>query len=261
MNVAAATPPPPSLLPQGDEEQKATSPRGRGLGTAVAPRGTNAPALLRLLAWLSPAFPTGGYAWSHGIEWAVEQNEIRDGDTLRAWVNDVLRHGSGHSDSILLRHAHRAARDVKTLAAITELALAAQPSRERRAETVGQGNAFLAAAAAWQPTVLQNLARAVGDLPYPVAVGALAGAQGIAEDDAALGFLQAFAANLISAAVRLVPLGQSAGLAVLAALEPTILAVAAQTAEKTLDDLGGACFRSDIAAMRHETQYTRLFRS
>ena len=109
--------------------------------------------------------------------------------------------------------------------------------------------------------MLRELAQKAGDLPYPVAVGALAGAQGITEDDAALGVLQAFAANLISAAVRLVPLGQSAGLAVLAALEPVILAVAAETADKSLDDLGGACFRSDIAAMRHETQYTRLFRS
>jgi urease accessory protein len=227
----------------------------------VAVERNSAPALLRLLAWLSPAFPTGGYAWSHGVEWAVEHNEIRDGDTLRAWVAGILRHGSGHTDAILLRHAHRAAHDISLLADIVELALAAQPSRERRAEATGQGNAFLAAASAWQPGVLQNLAARVGDLPYAVAVGALAGAQHIAEDDAALAFLQAFAANLISAAVRLVPLGQSTGLAVLAALEPDILAVAHATKQKMLDDIGGACFRSDIASALHETQYTRLFRS
>ena len=221
----------------------------------------NAPALLRLLAWLSPAFPTGGYAWSHGVEWAVERGEIRDGETLRGWLQDVLRHGSGRNDAILLRHAHRAANDLEKLAEIAELALAAQPSRERRAETVGQGNAFLAAAASWHPTLLRALADRVGDIPYPVAVGALAGAHGIAEDDAALGLLQALAANLISAAVRLVPLGQSAGLSVLAALAPALLAVAAETRAAGLDDLGGACFRSDLAAMRHETQYTRLFRS
>jgi len=222
---------------------------------------SGAPALLRLLAWLSPAFPTGGYAWSHGVEWAVDRNDITDGATLGAWVGDVLRHGGGRTDSILLRHAHRAARDLDSLTEITELALAVQPSRERRAETVGQGNAFLAAAAAWRPAELRLLAERVGDLPYPVAVGALAGAQGIAEDDAALGWLQAFAANLISAAVRLVPLGQSTGLAVLASLEATILAVTRDTASATLDEVGGSCFRSDIAAMRHETQYTRLFRS
>ncbi len=217
--------------------------------------------LLRLLAWLSPAFPTGAFAWSHGIEWAVESGDVRDADSLRRWLEDVLRHGSGRSDAILLRHAHRAARDADRLAEIAELALAALPSRERRAESAGQGNAFALAAAAWDAAPLPALAARVGDIAYPVAVGALAGAQGIAEDDAALGLLHGFAASLISAAVRVVPLGQSAGLAVQAALSPTLLAVAAATRDATLDDLGGACFRSDLAAMRHETQYTRLFRS
>jgi len=253
MDGVAATPH-PGPPPHGGREQGAPF-------AHVGAAPYTAPALLRLLAWLSPAFPTGGYAWSHGVEWAVETTEIRDGATLRAWVADVLRHGGGHNDAVLLRHAHRAAHDVDALVAITELALAAQPSRERRAESIGQGNAFLAAAASWQPANLRALADRIGDLPYCVAVGALAGAQGIAETDATLGFLQGFAANLISAAVRLVPLGQSTGLAALASLEPIILAVADETAGKTLDDLGGACFRSDIAAMRHETQYTRLFRS
>ncbi len=151
--------------------------------------------------------------------------------------------------------------DPESLAAVCQQALAVQPTRERRAETTGQGNAFALAAAPWGAAPLGTLAARMGDIPYPVAVGALAGAHGIAEDDAALGLLQAFAANLISAAVRLVPLGQSAGLAVLAALAPTLLAVAAETRAARLDDLGGACFRSDLAAMRHETQYTRLFRS
>ncbi len=98
-------------------------------------------------------------------------------------------------------------------------------------------------------------------IAYPVAVGALAAAQGVAVDPTSLAFLHGFAANLVSAAVRLVPLGQTAGLRVLSALEPAIQAVAEATRDATLDDLGGACFRSDIAAMRHETQYTRLFRT
>ena len=214
--------------------------------------------VLRLLAWLSPAFPTGGYAYSHGIEWAVDRREITDGATLHDWVHAVLTHGAGRSDAILLRHAHRAAHDPAALADLAELALATAPSRERLLETVGQGNAFLAAARPWQPDALLPPA---ADIAYPVAVGALAGAAGIDEDTACAGVLQAFAANLISAAVRLVPLGQSAGLAVLARLEPTVRAVAAETRGAGLDDLGGACFRSDLAAMRHETQYTRLFRS
>ena len=216
---------------------------------------------LRLLAWLSPAFPTGGFAYSHGLEWAVEQREIRDADTLFDWMSDVLRFGAGRSDAILLRQAHRAQGDLDRLAELTELALATSPSRERRAEASGQGNAFALAARPWNDTLLRELSDRVTDIPYCVAVGALAGVSGIAEDFATSGALQAFAANLISAAVRLVPLGQTTGLAVLARLEPVMLDVATQTRSCSLDDLGSFCFRSDIAAMRHETQYTRLFRS
>lgn len=219
--------------------------------------------ILRLLAWLSPAFPTGGYAWSHGVEWAVDVNEITDGPSLLAWVSDVLRHGAGRNDAILLRHAHRLTSrppswSAEGLRDLIELALATAASREIHAESIGQGNAFRLAASAWNPTILNSVE---GDLPYPIAVGALTGASGISEDDATLALLQAFAANLISSAVRLVPLGQSTGLAVLAALEPVIERLARETRTATLDDLGGACFRADIASMRHETQYTRLFRS
>ena len=211
--------------------------------------------LIRLLAWLSPAFPTGGYAYSHGLEWAVDCNDITDGATLLVWLSDVLANGSGRNDAILLRHAHRAALDHAALAGIAELALATAASRERQAESLAQGNAFAAAAIAWVGTTPPT------NVPYPVAVGALAGAHQIPEDDTAAAYLQTFATNLISAAVRLVPLGQNAGLRVLAALEPIILATAIETREATLDDLGGSAFRSDLAAMRHETQYTRLFRS
>jgi urease accessory protein len=253
---------------------------------------TTEAALLRLLAWLSPAFPTGGFAYSHGIEWAVESGDITDETSLRDWLADVLAHGAGRSDAILLHHAHRAAHDADALAEIAELAEAAAPCRERRKETLDQGTAFMLAVAAWDPsataplpllplplagegrgegeagagphpTLSRKRERAMlpGAVAYPVAVGAMAGAQGIDPHAAACGYLQAFTANLISAAVRLVPLGQSAGLRVLAALEKTLLETATEAAHATLDDLGGCAFRSDLAAMRHETQYTRLFRS
>jgi urease accessory protein len=219
---------------------------------------TTTDGLLRLLAWLSPAFPTGGFAWSHGVEWAVESGDVTDAGSLTAWVGTVLRHGSGRSDAILLRLAHRAAPDPAALCEVATLGLAVQAGRERLAETVGQGNAFRLAAASWGAAAL---AAVPGDLPYPVAVGALAAAHAIAEDAVCAAYLQAFASNLISAAVRLVPMGQSAGLAVLASLGPVILAVAAETRGAAEDDLGGCAFRSDLAAMKHETQYTRLFRS
>ncbi|HET6308009.1 MAG TPA: urease accessory protein UreF [Rhodopila sp.] len=211
--------------------------------------------LLNLLAWLSPAFPTGAFAYSHGLEWAVEAGDIKDGDSLRLWLTDVLALGSGRSDTILLRHAHRSAADLVALREIAALATACAPSRERRDEALNQGRAFQLAVAPWATLELPENA------PYPVVVGAASGKQGIPEDDTAVGYLQGFAGNLISAAVRLVPLGQTTGLRVLAALEPVILETADATVHATLDDVGGCAFRSDLAAMRHETQYTRLFRS
>ena len=211
--------------------------------------------LMRLLTWLSPAFPTGAYAYSHGLEWAVETQDIRDGKTLLEWLYAVIAHGSARSDTILLRHAHRAANDPRALRDLAALARATAAGQERHGEATAQGNAFLRAAAGWGVPELPE------DTPYAVAVGAMAGTHGIDEDTTASAYLQTFTSNLISAAVRLVPLGQTTGLRTLAALEPIILHTAAATKAATIDDLGGCAFRSDLAAMRHETQYTRLFRS
>src|SRR4051812_46251833 len=119
------------------------------MATTIITTMTELAGILRLLAWLSPAFPTGGYAYSHGLEWAVEAREIHDADTLHDWVEAILAHGAGRSDAILLRHVHRAADNPPALSAIAELALATAPARERLLESVGQGNAFLAAARAW----------------------------------------------------------------------------------------------------------------
>jgi urease accessory protein len=209
--------------------------------------------LLRLLAWMSPAFPTGGFAYSHGLEWAVQAGEVRDADTLLLWLSDILHHGSAANDAILLRHAHHAAGDPGALRDLGELALALASSRERREETLNQGLAFGLAVGVWRDPIAAAA--------YPVAVGSAAGAHGIGVEAAATAFLQAVMANLTSAAVRLVPLGQTAGLRVLAELEPEILATVARSRDATLDHIGGCAFRSDLAAMHHETQHTRLFRS
>lgn len=212
-------------------------------------------AIMRLLTWLSPGFPTGAFAYSHGLEWAVETHDIRDGETLFDWLAEVIGQGSARTDTILLRHAYRAAHDPAALRSLVALALATAAGRERHDEALAQGRAFLRAAVGWGVPDLPD------DTPYAVAVGAMAGTHGIDEDTTAGAYLQTFAGNLISAAVRLVPLGQTTGLQTLAALEPVILRTAAATKDATLDDLGGCAFRSDLAAMRHETQYTRLFRS
>jgi urease accessory protein len=214
-------------------------------------------ALLRLLTWLSPAFPTGGFAYSHALEWSVEAGAVTDEADLIDWIGDILAQGALWSDAILLRHAHRA--EAAQLPELARLATAIAPSLERRRETLAQGAAFREAARPWPAPELQSWPDA--PLPYPIAIGILAAAQTIAEDDTVLAFLHASTANLISAAVRLIPLGQSAGLRAQAALEPGILATAGLSKTATLDDLGTACWRSDIASMRHETQYTRLFRT
>ena len=213
--------------------------------------------LAKLLTWLSPAFPTGAFAYSHGLEWAVECGDVTGEAALLTWLRDVLRHGAGLTDAILVRHAYRADA-AGALAEVAEVARAAATSLERRAETCGQGDAFALAAEVWGAPLLRAIG---GPVAYPVAVGALCRAHGVAEDAATLGLLHAFAANLVGAAVRLIPLGQTAGLRVLAALEPALHEVAGLSRALSLDDIGGACFRSDIAAMRHETQYTRLFRT
>ena len=218
---------------------------------------TEPAALLRLLTWLSPAFPTGGFAYSHGLEWSVAAGDVSCEAELIAWVADILEHGALWGDAILLRHAVAAAPD--ELPELAGLATAMAPSLERRLETLAQGAAFRQAARPWAAPILE--AWPDEPLPYPLAIGMLARSQGIAADDATLAFLHASAANLISAAIRLIPLGQSAGLRAQAAAEPLIMQIAERTKTATLEDIGSFCPAADIASMRHETQYTRLFRT
>ncbi len=228
-------------------------------------REIEAAALYRLMVWLSPAYPVGAFSYSSGIEWAVEAGDIRDADTLRAWLAVMLADGGGFCDAVLFAHAHRAAAtdDEKALRAVAELAAALTPSKERHLETTAQGNAFVEATrAAWPCTALDRL-KAVWDGPvaYPVAVAVAAAGHDIALAPALAAYLQAVAANWVSAGVRLIPLGQTQGQRVLAAIEPVVAATAARALQAKLDDIGSAAFRADIASARHETQYTRLFRS
>jgi urease accessory protein len=253
-----------------------SSPRKRGPRAAGAKvldsrlRGIEreelAPAsLYRLLAWLSPAFPVCAFSYSSGIEWAVEAGDITNADTLKAWLGVMLADGGGFCDAVFFVHAHRAAPggDDKALRAVAELAAAFAPSKERHLETTAQGNAFVEAArAAWPSAALDRL-NTIWDGPvaYPVAVAVAAAGHGIAVEPALAAYLQAIAANWVSAGVRLIPLGQSDGQRVLAALEPMVAATAQRALGVKLDDLGSSAFRADLASARHETQYTRLFRS
>jgi urease accessory protein len=221
--------------------------------------------LYRLMTWLSPSFPVGAFSYSSGIEWAVEAGDITDATSLRQWLISMLTDGAGICDCIFLAHSFRAASsgDHALLADLAELASAFAPSRERHLETTAQGRAFIEIArAAWHNALLDRLvASCKAAIVYPVAVGLVSAAHATPLAPTLHAFLHAVTSNWISAGARLVPLGQTDSQRLLAALEPVVGDTARRALAASLDDLGSATFRADLASMRHETQYTRLFRS
>ncbi len=216
------------------------------MGTAMLIRMTDLAALQRLFAWLSPAFPVGGFAYSHGIEQAIADGWLTGPDEVRDWIADILRHGAGRNDAILLAHAWRG-EDV------AELALALSGCAERRRETAEQGASFARIASA-----VEGVLPAA---PYPVALGIAAARAGVPLAETLAIFLQAFASNLITACVKSVPIGPTEGQRILSALMPLIRRIASDAQAATLDDLGTCAFRSDLAAIRHETLQPRIYRT
>lgn len=215
-------------------------------------------ALQRLLLWSSPAFPVGMFAYSGGLETAIVEGKVNGVATMRGWLEGNLRHGSGRNDTILATLACRAFANPARLAELSDLCLALTPAHQRYQELLVTGQAFIQAAQAWPRSDLGNLPAAC---PYPIAFGAIAGASGINAKDCALAFLTAYAQAQISVAVRLVPIGQTDGLAMIAALEMLIENLAGQFAFANEDDLGSIAYATDVAAMNHETLVTRIFRS
>lgn len=207
-------------------------------------------ALLTLSQWLSPAFPVGGFAYSHGLEWAISEGRISDAASTQVWLTGVLAEGTGRVDAILLAQALKGAEE-SDLAALAE---ALAPSRERWQEAAEQGAAFLrmtnALTGADWPA-----------MPLPVAVGVAARALDLPAATVIAFYLQAFTANLVQAAVRFVPLGQTDGQVIIAALHPLLLRLAQETAEAGIDEIGSGALASDLAAMHHETMDVRIFRT
>jgi urease accessory protein len=222
-------------------------------------------ALFRLMTWLSPAYPVGAFAYSGGIEWAVEAGDIGDAATLRQWLEAVLAEGAASSDGIFFVQAYRAVADGNSarVAEIAELAAAFSPTRERYLETTTLGRTFTeVTCAAWPCPALHKLQQIWDGPPaYPVAVAAACAGHNVPLAPALHAFFTALASNLISAGVRLIPLGHTNSQRVLNAIEPSIGAAAQRALAGTLDDCASVTFRADIASARHETQYTRLFRS
>ena len=222
-------------------------------------------ALYRLMSWLTPSFPVGAFSYSHGLETAVDAGLVADAEALEDWLATVLRHGGGWVDACLF-HAAYARAHAEDWAGVDEVAARASAQRaaaELALESTAQGAAFLdAARAAWPHPALARLAlRHARAIAYPVAVAVAAAAFEIPQRAAASAYLHAFAANLVSAGLRLIPLGQSDGQRVIAALMPAVGDCAAAAADVALDDIATAAPMADWCAMAHETQHVRLFRS
>lgn len=208
-------------------------------------------ALLSLVQWLSPAFPTGGYAYSHGLEQAVVDGTLTDAARLRDWLADILTHGSARQDAVLLACALRPDADYDALG---DLATALTSGAERAHETLAQG-------AALAQTVAALTGRALNPRPLPVALGQAAAPLNLPAPQVIALYLHAFVSNLIQTMVRFVPLGQTEGQKALTALHPLIESLAQTLATATPDDLATSTFGADMAAMRHETLQPRIFKT
>jgi urease accessory protein len=225
-------------------------------------------ALLNLMTLLSPSFPVGGYVYSHGIEYAVEDGRITNEQDLCVWINAALRHGTGRIDGILFKSAWAAVTENKfiDLKWVIERSDVMRGTKEMGLESQSQGKAFLdTTAQVWDLEKLDQVMEVVGGMEhqptYPVAVAIVSAASDIPFQASLLAYFHAFSANLVSAGIRLVPLGQVAGQRCMEELKLSIDDMLEATILGKIENLGTAAPIIDWASMQHETQYTRLFRS
>ena len=220
-------------------------------------------ALFRLLAWISPRFPVGAYSYSHGIDYAVACGAVCDAATPTDWIAAIVEFGAGRSDATLFCAAWRAATagDAEGQRVVTERATALRGTAELGLETAAQGHAFAETQGAAWPSDAPFEPRAERALAYQIAVARACAAHGVPLVPGLEAYLHAFAANLTSAGVRLVPLGQTQGQRVLASLEAPIHRAVADALAAPLDEAGSAAWMVDWCSMNHENQHTRLFRS
>ena len=226
---------------------------------------TTDPALYRLLAWSSPGYPTGAFSYSHGLEWAVETGEVKNLQGLLDYVTAVISRGGGWVDAVLFAHAWHGETPA-TLDSLTQLAAAFRGSSETALESRQQGGAFLdVTRKAWPHPTLEAFATRQAQTATPVAhciaVAVACAAHAIPLEPALNAYIHAVAANLVSAGARLIPLGQTQAQIAIAQLAPVITDIAERAQTTSLDDLGTAAPAIELCSLRHETQYTRLFRS
>ena len=205
---------------------------------------------MTVMQWMSPAFPIGAFAYSHGLEWAIDKDHVSNGEKLQKWITDLLEYGSLRTDAIFISLTLRG-HDAKKM---NELSMALCPAGERLLETKLQGSAFAKVIEdVWQQDI--------GELSLPIAVALAAKNQSIEQDLILPAYLHAFCSNLISAAIRLIPIGQTEGQRIMLELYTTISDLVQTAYESEIDDLNSACFFSDVSAMEHEYLQPRIFKT
>ncbi|SFT38676.1 urease accessory protein [Pseudovibrio denitrificans] len=219
-------------------------------------------ALLQLMTWLSPSFPTGAFAYSHGLESAIQRELITCRSDAEEYLHDLIHTGSLWNDLVLASLSWKAAtqEDIAFLCQLNELALALCPGEDRFMETTLQGDAFSKAAKPWGSEKIA-LQLDSADLAYPIAVATIAATNCVPLIATLAAYQHSFCANLVSVMMRLVPLGQTDGMQILADLEPHLAELSMRAATASLDDLGSTTLHGDFLAMAHEHQHTRIFRS
>ncbi|MEO0944337.1 MAG: urease accessory protein UreF [Pseudomonadota bacterium] len=209
--------------------------------------------ILTLSQWFSPNYPIGAFSYSHGLEWAAASGAVTDAASLKMWIEGVLQYGAGQSDALFLAASYWAA-SAKEISEIDALARAFTASAERLLETTAQGAAFCKATAdIWRADL--------PELTYPVAVGRAARLEDLPLDLTAQMYLHSFVSNIVMAATRLAPVGQTEAQALIHELAPLCAEIAEQTETGDLEALSGTAFLADIQAMQHETQRSRIFRT
>jgi urease accessory protein len=229
-----------------------------GITGMTMAEGISSLSLMRLMTWLSPAFPVGAFAYSAGLERAIADRLVQDETSLREWLTSLTERGSLWNDAVLCSVAHRQYDSVEAREEICDLAEALAGGAERHQEQMLLGQAFIAAASSW---ISEPLLPTRAKIAYPVAVGLVAASQNIACEACIVAYFHAAVSQLVSASIRCGLIGQVRGVAIMAGLEPVVLASAGRAVSADVDDLGSASFMADICALRHETLTTRLFRS
>ncbi|MBW4664501.1 MAG: urease accessory protein UreF [Chroococcus sp. CMT-3BRIN-NPC107] len=218
--------------------------------------------VLSLLQLVSPALPVGAYSYSEGLETLVEWGTIRNRHTFKHWLEQELSYGAICLEAAVMLRTYEATvrSDRAALIYWNNWLSAARETSELRASSWQMGQSLMGLLLALKPIEAQNICLE-GECNYAVSLGIFAALEQINPQSLILGYLHSWATNLITAGVKLIPLGQTAGQILLHELHASISDAATKIISLEDDDLSSCSWGLSLASMAHETQYTRLFRS